>query len=119
MTTPPATRATPVQDYLLPAIGMANLLVVAIAAVFVVPQFTQMYEAFRGELPNATRLLLATYRGWPLLALSVPAIWMLWPNPRTRGVTGLVVGTALAMLLVPFGLWALYLPLLDLAKMAG
>lgn len=119
MTKRSAERAAPSLDYVLPAIGAANLLCVAIAALIVVPSFSPMYEGFGAEMPNISQLFLATYRGWAIFALAVPAVWLLWPNPRTRGVAGLLVGTALALLLVAFGVWALYAPIFALAAVTG
>jgi hypothetical protein len=119
VTKTPAARATSTLDYLLPAIGMANVIAVATAALFVVPQFMTMYEGFGGNVPNITRLMLATYRGWALFALAVPLVWLAWPDPRTRGVVGLILGGMLAALLIAFGLWACYAPLFALAAVVG
>lgn len=106
---------TPVQDYLLPAIGTANVFAVATAVLFVVPSFATLYEGFGGDLPTSTRLMLSTYRGWALLALAVPLIWSVWPDRRVRGVVGLIAGSLLAVLLIAFGGWACYAPLFALA----
>lgn len=114
----PAARATPGLDYLLPAIGTANVLAVATVALFVVPRYMDMFSAFGADLPAGTRLMLARYRGWALLALMVPLVWLVWPDPRTRGAVGLIAGSLLAVLLIAFGLWARYAPIVALAVSA-
>ncbi|GMV29961.1 MAG: hypothetical protein AMXMBFR59_20860 [Rhodanobacteraceae bacterium] len=115
MTTRRAPRPTPAHDFLLPAIGAANVLAVATAVLFVVPSFATMYEGLGGDLPASTRLLLATYRSWALLAFAVPLIWSVCPDRRSRGLVGLIAGSLIAVLLIAFGWWACYAPVFALA----
>ncbi|MBL8300920.1 MAG: hypothetical protein JNN30_21470 [Rhodanobacteraceae bacterium] len=109
------TPTTPNRDYLLLAIGMADVLVVAVGALIMVPGFAASYQGFGAEVPTITHLLLVTYRGWGLFALFVPLVWWIWPDPRTRGLVGLIAGSILALLLLAFGLWAGYAPYFALA----
>jgi hypothetical protein len=102
----------------MPAIGFLNAMAIAMVALYVVPQFTELFSAFGGELPNITHLVVDTHRWWGLLAFAVPAVWASWPNPRTRGVTSLVVGTVIALLLLALCLWGCYAPVLALAAVA-
>lgn len=114
----PDTPATP-HDRLLPVIGMTNVLVVAVAALVFVPKFKLMFDGFGGDLPQATLLMLATYRAWGLVALLVPAVWLLWPDRQARGVVALLTGIATALALTGFGLWACYSPIFLLAERVG
>lgn len=107
---------TPPHDRLLPAIGMTNVLVVAVAALVFVPKFKLVFDGFGSDLPPATLLMLATYRGWALAALLVPAVWLLWPDRQARGVAALLAGIATALALTGFGLWACYSPIFLLAE---
>lgn len=113
-----ATAAPPRWRLLLPLIGMVQVLAVAAVAAFFVPHFVDLFRHFGAELPHITRLLVATYRWWPLLALLVPAIWLVWPQP-SRDIAALVLGVILALLLSAFGIWACYTPLLHLAAHAA
>jgi hypothetical protein len=103
----------------MPAIGLLNVLVVAIAASILVPQFMVMFQGFGAELPTITHLMLDTYRWWAVLALAVPMVWASWPNRRTRGVTGLIVGSVIALLLAAFCVWACYAPIFALAAVVA
>lgn len=115
MTKNSGTRATPAQDYVMPTIGLLNVLAVAAVALYAVPQFIAMFKGFGADLPNITHLMLDTYRWWAALAVVVPVVWVSWPNPRTRGVAGLIVGTAIALLLTVFCVWGCYAPVFALA----
>ncbi|WP_257386537.1 hypothetical protein [Tahibacter caeni] len=106
-------------DRLLPVIGMLNVLAVTVAALIVVPKFKLMFDGFGGDLPLATRLMLATYRGWGLAALLVPAIWIAWPDRQARGAVALLAGIATAVVLTGFGIWACYSPIFALAAVVG
>jgi len=114
----PDTPTTP-HDRLLPAIGMTNVLVVAVAALVFVPKFKLVFDGFGGDLPQATLLMLATYRAWGLAALLVPAVWLLWPDRQARGVAALLTGIVTALALTGFGLWACYSPIFLLAERVG
>jgi hypothetical protein len=109
------TRVSSAQDIALPVFGTINVLAVAIAALFVVPHYIDMFKGFGMDLPHITRLMLATHRWWSLLALVVPALWASWPNPRSRGVASLIAGTILALLLTVFCVWGCNAPLFTLA----
>lgn len=115
MTKASETRASSAQDIALPVFGTINVLAVAIAALFVVPHYIDMFKGFGMDLPHITRLMLATHRWWSLLALVVPALWASWPNPRSRGVASLIAGTILALLLTVFCVWGCNAPLFTLA----
>ncbi|MBN8741809.1 MAG: hypothetical protein J0H86_20045 [Xanthomonadaceae bacterium] len=112
---PPTTP----HDRLLPFIGVTNVLAVAVAALVFVPKFRLLFDGFGSDLPQATLLVLATYRGWGLAALLVPAVWLLWPDRQARAVAALLVGIATALALTGFGLWACYSPIFMLAERVG
>lgn len=101
--------------WLLPLIGAVQVLVVAAVAAFFVPGFVEMFRGFGAELPQATRLLVDTYRWWPLLSLIVPLVWVLSPR-HLRALLALVTGVLLALALSLFGIWACYMPLIRLVR---
>lgn len=119
MPPPPLRRPATAHDRLLPAIGVLNVLAVAVAALVFVPKFKTMFDGFGADLPLATLLMLATYRGWGMAALLVPAVWLVWPDRQARGVAALFTGIATAVALTGFGLWARYSPIFTLAAMVG
>jgi hypothetical protein len=96
----------------LPAVG------VAVLALIFVPQFDELHSAIRGELPNPTRILLATYRWWVLIALGIVAAGVLGPQTRRSRVVLLCSGTAIALLMFAFAVWSAYLPVIPLATRA-
>ena len=94
---------------LLPCIGIAVL------ALFVVPNFREMYEQFGAMLPVPTTWLFASYRWLGLTCLVPIAVWAAWPNRASRGAAAVVVASLLGALLAIGGAFALYLPLMTLA----
>ncbi len=97
------------------AIGMILPTATAIGALFVVPQFAEMFAGFGAELPPATRLLLATYRWWLALPVLVVVIGMAWPKPNDRAAAAVISGLFLAIAMVVFVTWAGYAPIFNLA----
>jgi type II secretory pathway component PulF len=89
--------------------------IVGIGALFVVPEYGPLLDAFRGDLPAATRWLLATYRWWWLAPVLVCALLVAWPRPVDRPALALVLGTGIGGAMFAFGLYALYAPVLLLA----
>lgn len=88
---------------------------VAIAVLFIVPQFTNMLAGFGADLPLSTRILQASYRWWLVLPVLTLAIGLSWPQPKDRAVAAVVAGTVLALSMFLFMLWACYGPIFALA----
>lgn len=103
----------------MPVIGIALVLVVAVAALIGVPGFVALFTGFGGELPGSTRLLLATYRGWALGVVPVILVWLIVPGRRSRAVVTLLTGVAIATGLLLFGAWACYSPIVGMAMSVG
>ncbi|MEH6419033.1 hypothetical protein [Pseudomonas sp. CGJS7] len=108
-TPPSAAAAVPFRPVLL---GMGLLLssLCAIAPIWVVPQFKQVFVSFGTDLPPATRLLVDYPWALCALPLLVLAIWAVSPR-RWRDLLACVVGVALAAGGIAFMSWALYLPI--------
>jgi type II secretory pathway component PulF len=105
-------------SWILPLCGVLQVTAAAVGAWFVVPRFEEAYQAFGGDLPLATRLLVWSYRWW-WLGIALPAVvWLLWPR-SSRGVAALLASTLLFLLLCLGGIWACYLPYFHLAEVVG
>lgn len=108
MAAPASFASTLVHGALVPSI-------VGIGALFVVPEYLAMFDAFGGDLPGATHWLLATYRYWWLAPVLVCVLLVAWPRPADRPALALILGTGIGGGLFAFGLYALYAPVLLLA----
>jgi type II secretory pathway component PulF len=100
-------------------LGVSAGIVLAIGALFVVPQFRDVFVSFGAKLPPETNLLLATYHWWGIVPLATFALWAFWRNPLTKGMAALIFGIVSAALLFFFCLWALYAPIFQLAAVEG
>lgn len=104
-------------DWLL-LVALAPCIGVAVLALFVVPRFREMYEQVGAALPVATTWLFASYR-WLGASCLVPiGVWAAWPNRATSAAVAVAVASVLCALLAIAGLFALYLPLMQLAAQA-
>ena len=103
-------------DTPLMAVALLPLCLISVGARFFVPQFLTVYQSFGAELPLATRLLLQTYQGWPLIPLLYAAIWLVLPRHQLRAPVLLICGLALAGTLFAFMIYACYAPILALAN---
>lgn len=99
--------------------GVSPGIAVAIGAFVTVPNFQTVFEGFGTELPNATKLLLATFRWWGIFPAVTVAFWAFWPNPAKRSMVALIFGMVSAALLSGFFLWAAYMPIFRLGAIVG
>ena len=112
-------RATPEQPHPLPVwaivVGTGFAMQILVIAIFVVPQFNDVFRDFGADLPLLTRVLIAPWVGglWPLLVL-IDGLRL-----RMSGRGGLagylvraVLGTAALIMLYTL---AMYLPIFKLA----
>ncbi len=104
----------------------AVALILTVSCLFIVPKFTAMFLDFKVQLPDATRLLIGFSRwfqhyGWAIVwlmsfgiafAMSA-ATWRSKTPWRTFRITHRLLWVLLA-LLIAFGVWALYAPMLNL-----
>ena len=75
------------------------LLFYSVAALFIVPQFAQLFEGFGTELPLATRIVIETYHYWWLIPLAFLAQFLLL---RLGPAYGVVVQKSLLILNIFF-----------------
>ena len=85
-------------------------------ALTTVPQFAAVYTQFEADLPLGTRVLLATYRWWGLIAVTIVATWVLGERSRLKQRVVLSLGIVSGIALFFFGVWACYTPIFELAK---
>jgi len=90
-------------------------------ALFVVPAFEELYVSFGANNPAPTELLLQS-RNWLWLASVVAiGIWLFWWISTSRYqfcnriLAGFIILGATSLGILVFALWALYLPITQLA----
>jgi type II secretory pathway component PulF len=82
---------------------------IAVAMLYVVPLFQQVYTRFNATLTSSTRVVLATYRWWWVLPIVLLACLLLSPASQ-RKRTALLVGAGVAAVVLLFALYSLYRP---------
>jgi type II secretory pathway component PulF len=105
-------------SYALLAIATLPSALVAIGVLFVVPQFTGMFETFGASLPIGTRILLATFQWWGIVPLVLTGLWMCARRATNQERVVAALGIVSAPIMFIFGLWACYQPIFDLAANA-
>lgn len=95
--------------------GLLASLAMAVGVNLIVPQFEEVFQQFRTELPWLTRLFVEYRHALFAMPLLVLAAWALTPR-RTpqgneRGVVALVVGIGLGIPLLPPFVIAMYQPI--------
>ena len=91
----------------------------ALAVILVVPTFEELYKSFGTDTPVFTKVVLNTYKYWLGLALMpIPLVYLLEPSKRWQAITQYFL-LALAVLLIPLTIIALYLPTFELGRVAG
>lgn len=95
--------------------AVVPVVLVAGLALLFVPHFREVFDAFGSELPLATRILLATYPWFGLLALFVAILaWQLRRN--AEHLARLVIAAWIAsFLLFGIALAACYMPIFRIA----
>ena len=81
----------------------------------VVPRFGDVFASFGAELPLLSRMVAKGYLAAWLLPLSIVIVWFCWPNPKQRNF--MLAITLVSMLLVPFYVIGLYLPIFKLGTL--
>ena len=84
-------------------------LILSIAA----PRFGEVFASFGAALPWLSRMVVNGYLAAWLLPILVVAVWLYWPNPKQRGFVVVAI-SLVSMMLVPFYIIALYLPIFRL-----
>lgn len=107
------------RDNLLLFVSILPCAVVAAGALFVVPQFREVFVNFGATLPFATRLLLATFHWWGVSVIATLAVRALWPTQSDRNAAAVVFGSVTAAILFIFGVYACYAPIFQLAAVVG
>ena len=94
----------------------------SIAALFVIPQFAKLFEAFGSDLPLATRLVVDTYQYWWLVPVAFFILYLLLYKQSEQSVwlqRGLLVVNyffvGLEILFIPVMVIVFYLPIFHLA----
>lgn len=107
---------------LLTGLNGVVLFIYALAALFIIPLFSKLFEAYGQNLPLATRLVVATYHYWWLVPvaffilyvslhkLSEQSLWL----QRSLLVLNYFFAL-LEVLFIPYMVIAFYLPIFHLA----
>lgn len=91
----------------------------ALAGILVIPTFEELYRSFGVDIPVLTKVVLSTYKYWLGLALiPIPLVYLLKQSKKWQA-TILYFLLALAILLIPLTIIALYLPIYELGKIVG
>lgn len=108
----PAVR--PLSGWVL-AIALVPALLAALVLFVAVPQFEVVFRDFGASLPAPTDLMVRWYALVWLWPLVVVAVFARWRRHRLGVVFLALVSVVGSGLLVAIGLWAMYLPLFELA----
>lgn len=114
----PATRPATGITWLLAGLVASVLAAAAVTiiGVFVVPQFSEVYQAFGTGLPLATKLFVRCYWLVWVAPIAVIVAWCFWPSVRRRHMMGGLLGIGILLTAVPLAILALYLPLFSLSS---
>jgi len=107
---------------LLTGLNGVVFLIYSLAALFIVPQFSKLFESFGPDLPLATRLVMDTYHYWWLVPVAFFILYLslhklseysLWLQ-RSLLVLNYFFAI-LEVLFIPYMVIAFYLPIFHLA----
>ena len=91
----------------------------ALAVILVTPTFEELYKSFGIEIPVFTKVVLSTHKYWLGLALiPIPLVYLLEPSKKWQATTQYFL-LALAILLIPLTIIALYLPIFEMGRVVG
>lgn len=91
----------------------------ALVVILVTPTFGELYKSFGIEIPVFTKVVLRTHKYWLGLALiPIPLVYLLEPSKKWQAITQYFL-LALAVLLIPLTIIALYLPTFELGRVVG
>ncbi|MGP9692495.1 MULTISPECIES: hypothetical protein [unclassified Psychrobacter] len=91
----------------------------AIVVILVTPTFGELYKSFGVDIPVFTKVVLSTHKYWLGLALiPIPLVYLLEPSKRWQATTQYFL-LALAILLIPLTIIALYLPIFEMGSVVG
>jgi type II secretory pathway component PulF len=108
---------------LLTGLNGVVFLIYSIAALFVVPQFSKLFEGFGSDLPLATRLVVDTYQYWWFVPVMFFILYLLlykqseqspWIQRGLLAVNYFFV--VLEVLFIPVMVIVFYLPIFHLAE---
>lgn len=91
----------------------------ALAGIFVTPSFEELYISFGSDLPVLTKLVFITHKYWLGLALLPIPLFYLLEKSKLWQARILYCLLALAILLMPLTVIALYLPIYEMGKIVG
>lgn len=91
----------------------------ALAGILAIPTFEELYRSFDADIPVLTKVVLSTYKYWLGLALiPIPLVYLLEQSKKWQA-TILYFLLALAILLIPLTIIALYLPIYEMGSVVG
>ena len=91
----------------------------AIVVILVTPTFGELYKSFGVDISVFTKVVLSTHKYWLGLALiPIPLVYLLEPSKRWQATTQYFL-LALAILLIPSTIIALYLPIFEMGRVVG
>jgi len=87
---------------------------------YVVPEFEKLFEGFGAELPAFTRLVITVHNYYYLLAIpGVAGNILIHLKKQTAGWVLVVFSGAMGVILIPFTVIAMYLPIFQMGRVVG
>lgn len=91
----------------------------ALVVILVTPTFGELYKSFGVDIPVFTKVVLSTHKYWLGLALiPIPLAYLLEQSKKWQAITQYSL-LALAILLIPLTIIALYLPIFEMGSVVG
>lgn len=91
----------------------------AIVVILVTSTFGELYKSFGVDISVFTKVVLSTHKYWLGLALiPIPLVYLLESSKRWQAITQYFL-LALAVLLIPLTIIALYLPIFEMGSVVG
>ena len=91
-------------------------ILVAALVFFAAPEFSQMYIDFGTQLPPQTIFFFKWYKLLAFVPFLSFATWYFWPRRESRGSATLCASAFLSGIMLLFGIWAAYMPLVMLGS---
>jgi len=91
-------------------------ILVSALAFFAIPSFVDTYKSFGATLPARTVFLFNFYKVLAFVPFLFLLAWFYWPRREARGPATLIISGFLSGVVLLFGIWAAYAPLVTLGS---
>ena len=102
------------------SVTTVSALAVFILLSYVIPQFEELFEGFGAELPAMTRFMIAVHNHYYLLAIpGIVGNILIYMKKQTAGWVLTIFSGAMGIILIPFTVIAMYLPIFQMSKLVS